>query len=492
MKKIIIITFTLIFAMLSAHSQDESDALRYSQDLPLGTARSISMSGAFGALGGDFSSIRINPAGLGVYRGSEFTITPGYSYILGVSDFKNNSFEDFKPSLKISNLGFVGHFASDDEEGWVGASFAIGYNLIQNYNLSMTIEGINENSSYADYFMQWANGYSPDMLDPYYEGLAYDTRIIDNPGGVYETPVLLGEKQKHTISSEGTKGEYLFAFGANYNHQLYFGASFTIDKISYSNTTKHTEEYTNNLANNYNSFTFTKEYDTEGTGYSFQFGTLFKPVQFIRLGASVRFPTLYSLEDAYYNTMENVTDTATYSAQPYDPQNDETLDEGVSQYTLSTPFKFTGSAAFIFEKQGLISIDYDYYNYSKLQLKPDGSGDDFSTVNKEYIEALYQPTSNIRVGGEYRIGIFALRGGAGLYQTPYKNAGDFTDGGYTTYSLGFGFREKGYFVDVGYMFSNHQEDYALYDLPDNTNMPDPISNNTTQKHRFLITLGLRF
>jgi hypothetical protein len=38
------------------------------------------MAGAFGSLGGDFASVSQNPAGLGVYRSSEFTITPEYYY----------------------------------------------------------------------------------------------------------------------------------------------------------------------------------------------------------------------------------------------------------------------------------------------------------------------------------------------------------------------------------------------------------------------------
>ena len=51
----------------------ELDALQYSQDGLFGNARFTAMSGAFGALGGDFSSIVSNPAGVAVFTKNEFS-----------------------------------------------------------------------------------------------------------------------------------------------------------------------------------------------------------------------------------------------------------------------------------------------------------------------------------------------------------------------------------------------------------------------------------
>ena len=51
-----------------ANAQTDIDALRYSQTSIAGTARFTSMAGAFGALGGDFSSLATNPAGVAIYR----------------------------------------------------------------------------------------------------------------------------------------------------------------------------------------------------------------------------------------------------------------------------------------------------------------------------------------------------------------------------------------------------------------------------------------
>ena len=78
-----------IFLMISCNvfAQSHLDAYRFSQQDYEGTARFTSMGGAFGALGGDFTSLSLNPAGVGVYRSSEFTITPTISYNKVNSDY---------------------------------------------------------------------------------------------------------------------------------------------------------------------------------------------------------------------------------------------------------------------------------------------------------------------------------------------------------------------------------------------------------------------
>ena len=69
MKKITYILFSLILSA-PLFAQSEIDALRFSQEDIQGTARAMSMGGAFGALGGDQTGVSINPAGIAVYRSS--------------------------------------------------------------------------------------------------------------------------------------------------------------------------------------------------------------------------------------------------------------------------------------------------------------------------------------------------------------------------------------------------------------------------------------
>src|SRR5665647_3418232 len=69
MAMIVVLNCTLIIA------QTEFDAQKYVQTDINGTARYMGMGGAFGALGGDASAIKDNPAGLGIYRKSELSGT---------------------------------------------------------------------------------------------------------------------------------------------------------------------------------------------------------------------------------------------------------------------------------------------------------------------------------------------------------------------------------------------------------------------------------
>ncbi|MBN1157969.1 MAG: hypothetical protein JXA61_01200, partial [Bacteroidales bacterium] len=159
-----------IFAI--AHSQYVADALRYSQSYPSVTARSMAMGGAFTSLGGDFSSVYLNPAGLGLYRGSEFVVSPGLAYAGVKSRYYSQNNEDYKYQFMLGNLGYVGNYTSGRENGLVSASYAVGYLRLNNLSNDIYIRGINENNSLADYFMDYANGTEPEYLEPFYERLA--------------------------------------------------------------------------------------------------------------------------------------------------------------------------------------------------------------------------------------------------------------------------------------------------------------------------------
>ena len=74
MKKIV---FALLLCGLPLflNAQDAFDVLQMSQTELRGSSRFQSMAGAFGALGGDISTLTQNPAGIGVYRNSDIGIT---------------------------------------------------------------------------------------------------------------------------------------------------------------------------------------------------------------------------------------------------------------------------------------------------------------------------------------------------------------------------------------------------------------------------------
>ena len=78
MIRFLVIALAIITTIVNA--QNEVDALRYSTHNISGTARYSSMGGAFGSLGGEFSALSSNPAGIGMYQLGELTFTPSIHF----------------------------------------------------------------------------------------------------------------------------------------------------------------------------------------------------------------------------------------------------------------------------------------------------------------------------------------------------------------------------------------------------------------------------
>ena len=94
----------------SAYSQGITEAVRYSSGFNSPTARVLGVGGAFGAMGGDISSLNINPAGIGDYNKGEFVFGTSINnvssdaFIVGLeSDNQKKNSSRFL----VDNLGFV-------------------------------------------------------------------------------------------------------------------------------------------------------------------------------------------------------------------------------------------------------------------------------------------------------------------------------------------------------------------------------------------------
>ena len=108
MKKISLIIFSsLVVAWSSSvNAQTPGDLLKLSQyDYSLSTARSAAMGGAFVSLGADLASISINPAGLGMYRGSEVGISLSVLSTDISSDYLKRTGNASKTKFAPNNIG---------------------------------------------------------------------------------------------------------------------------------------------------------------------------------------------------------------------------------------------------------------------------------------------------------------------------------------------------------------------------------------------------
>ncbi|NWJ53395.1 MAG: hypothetical protein HXX14_21360 [Bacteroidetes bacterium] len=487
MKKLVISLIALLTASTTLMAQNEVDALRFSRLMYGGSARYMSLGGAYGAVGADFSATSTNPAGMGLYKRSEVSFTPAITTNKASSTFGGYLNEDTKYGVNIGSAGIVMVFGNPNNSTnseWRSFQWGFGYNRLASFNNNYLIKGKNTSSSILQNYIDRAKGTAPADLSPFDTQLAYDVNLIyrDDPNqNIYTADFLKvklfpGVDQTKSIQTKGGIGETVFAGSANYMDRIYFGASLGILSLRYEEESTFTE--TPSVSNTIPEFTSLTKYDYQlikGTGYNLKVGVIFRATDWLRLGAAVHTPALFTKLNIDYNSsMSSTFKTSSFNATKDSPNGTYTFD-------MTTPMKVIGSAAIVIGKSGLISADYELVDYSASRLRPSS---DF-TVENQRIQDKYTSTSNFRLGGEYRLGMLSFRGGYGIFGSPYKS--NVNDGQGTLYSLGVGYRSADYFVDLGYSSYQMTEDYYLYGGSAQNAASVKTTNNT-----FMVTFGVKF
>jgi hypothetical protein len=486
MKTITIISFAL-FSVVSSNAQTDVDAFRYSGNSITGTARFTAMSGAFGALGGDFSSLSYNPAGIGIYRTFEFTFTPSIYVGSTSTNFAGETNNVRKYNFNIGNIGLIyTRKISNDENspGWKSWSFGLGYNRLLNFHNRSFYKGVNNSSSLLDNFSESANGTDPSNLDGFFEGLAYNTYLINPDANLNYSSVIPDGKeiQKRTDESRGSIGETVFTFGGNYSNRLFLGGTLGFKSLRYVDNSTYEEVDPDTAIPYFNRFKLQQDLTTRGVGFDLKVGMIYKVNDLVRLGFAVETPTWYSLHDEYKNSMSGTLDTGvtkTFTAESPD---------GAFDYDYTSPFKAMGSIALVFAQHGLLSADYQFSDYGESRF--DASGAQFSDVNS-LISQKYIETHTVRIGTEWLYDNFSFRGGVSMVTSPlndlYKaGSSDFTKKGF---SLGIGYREDDLFFDIGYARTQSNEFYQPYQLQTEA---VPGVKSTVVSNNFTMTLGVKF
>ncbi|HCE57578.1 MAG TPA: hypothetical protein DER09_07130 [Prolixibacteraceae bacterium] len=497
MKKYIFLFSIVLLVPVASMAQDLADALRYSNISAAGTARAGAMGNAFGALGGDFTSASINPAGLGLYRSSEFTITPVSMNTSVESKYYGTSREDSDYKFALNNISYVNtiSMAGTNEAGIVSMSLGIGYNRIKDFNSYGIIQGFDVNGSYLDYFADRANR---GIWSDYYEKLAWKTDVLlyDENNDEYWSDLQDAEykqSQRKTISKSGSIDEYSIVASFNFNHKLYLGISWGINDLYYSESSRLYENDDNNNIPYFNNMEFNSNLNTWGTGHNFKFGAIYKPINEVRLGVSIHTPTWYRLQDDFSTSM-NTSITYADGSETYD----ESSPYNEYDYRLQTPLRATFSGAFVIGKVGLLSADYELVNYSNAKLRDGGDGYDFYSENTDIGEA-YKTSGNLRLGGELVASKnFRLRGGfeyhgSAFESTAFNASQKNADANLLVYSGGIGYYAGKFFADLTYRYSTITEYDALYPTPHLEAYPIPeMASLKSVKNDVLFTLGFRF
>ncbi len=489
MKKAFLI-FVATLSIFTMKAQIASDALRYSY-IPQygGTARAIGVGGSMGAIGGDFSTLSTNPAGLATYRSGEFIFSPSFhgaktTSLLekGGKDAVTQRFSKFS----IDNLGLVFNNNGDPSSKWKTRNFAIGFNRLQDFGSNLFFEGTTT-GSIAARFRDQAN----------IEGLdVFESKLADSTGAIY-TKTLNGVRKYTTdfdlnpaagiyksqvIETRGGVNEMVVSYAGNYNEKLQIGGTIGVPFVRFTETKTYNEDDVRKEVPFFEKLQFDQNLTTSGVGINAKIGAIVRPTNSIRLGLAIHTPTKYRMNDGYNNKLYYVyTDSLRYTTEAASP-------EGEFKYKLSTPWRFIGSAGFIIGKSGFISTDVEWADYSKsnfaLEKEYVVTQNDVNTqITKRYKSAL-----NIRVGGEYVYDIFRFRAGVGLNGSPRQDK-DFWN---TTYNAGVGLRGKYFFMDFAFQQRTQKENYTPYKvLITQTNTEQNVTNTYTYND-YILTFGIKF
>lgn len=501
MKNIFLFIGVLSMTFLSA--QDITDALRYSQQDILGTARYRGMSGAFGALGGDVSALHINPAGSAVFANSSGSLTLSNASIENEANYFNSSTNTSSSNLNLNQLGAVFIYNSSNQSSMLNKiSFGVTYDQTTDNVDSFAAFG-RANNSIDEYFISEAQGIPLDLLtlrsgesstalydflgnsEGYgaqqaflgHESLLIEANDLDDSENTsYFSNVGSGSfDQEYYYESTGLNGKFSVNLGAQIHDDFYVGVNLNSHFISYDKTTEFLE-FNTNTDSYINEVIFDNTLSTTGAGFSAQVGMIAKVSNMLRLGFSLESPTWY-----------NIQEETTQAIQTFSNANEVfTVAPNVvnifPEYELITPAKATGSAAILFGQRGLISIDYSYKDYSTTEFRS-YENIDFSSQNNA-IENNLQGASTIKIGGELRNGNWSFRGGGSYEESPYKNDLILSDKVGVSFGIGYNFGKVKF--DFAYDTSYQERSEQFYPNSGFSNAVaiDSYRNNLT------FTLGL--
>lgn len=392
---------------LALIAQNPIDAYQLSQPELRGTARFMSMAGAFGALGGDLSTLSQNPGGIGVYRSSEVGLTFNIDCQSSNTDYQGFKMSDSQTKFYLNNIGIVGTLRLNNSAvpnlnlGFTynkGASFSRRYKggIPQlKTSLSNYIAGIANNYHLNEGDVRTTNNYDPynpgygQRFVPWSAILGYDSYLI-NPEGNPEDPIWQGQfgngttgSGQYNVVESGSLDEYNIVVGGNFANKVFWGMNFDIVSVDYSISSVWGENLKDAYVYDPNvgsvgrmdaNWALSNLYNVSGTGFNYQLGVIVKPIQELRIGLAFHTPTWYHLTEHFY--AENVDYSYPFQKDPQDPANSvpgndyATTNNGDPSYNninLTSPWKVIASIAGVFGSKCIVSFDYEWNGFKNME-----------------------------------------------------------------------------------------------------------------------------
>ena len=519
MKKLFL-ALSLSLVMMGAGAQTVYDAMNIAQKDLNGTARFVGMGGAMGALGGDVTTMGTNPAGIGIYRSNDASITFGYNMNTTESNFDGNRFEHNKCRWSFDNAGFVYAMKIGNQTALRYANF--GFNSTRSKSLYRNLSMNGLMGAFDGYYLSQVRT----MAQQAQENDAYISTDFDSPkiwndyeagwlgvmgvkGGLLDgalNAVVPDEVDALFQSRErGGVDQYNFNMAFNVNDRFYFGATIGAYDVDYKKYALYDEDYGN--GEGYSLESFNRIY---GSGFDVKLGFIARPFEDspLRIGLAVHTPTWYAL--TYETGAELATDvflddnpqTTRLMASTYSDLNGPM----VRDFKLETPWGINASLGYTVGSMLALGAEYEYEDYSSMKFKyPEGDEMAWETGESDLC---LKATHTLRLGMELKpASQFALRAGYNFTSAAFNDDAvkalpvnsintdtEFSNSKELhTATIGLGYRGKMFYADLAYKYSWQKADfYPFYNEIGNdivSAMPTKVDNSRSQ---VLLTLGLRF
>lgn len=488
---------TLLLA-IGANAQNEEDVLRIRDVHTGGTGRSNGIANAFGALGADAAAATINPGSMGLYRTSEFSLTPAFEVNEINSSFYGNSATDTRSKFHFTNLGIVINNPSDKGNVF-SSTFGLVFDRQASHQWRSIASAEDTPSSILQGFANEANGTRDDSLGivfPFTSGLAWETYGIDpgfflDPNGdtipnQYVSAIPFGSRtsQLHTIETKGSSTSTSIFYSANYKDQLYFGAAVGIVSHRFTRTTVHRETTLDEGLDLMGS-TYSEELTTTGNGADIKLGVVARVGERVRLGAAFHSPQWMQFNDGFVTEMRtnfrspDINGRTSYFADS---------PEGLFAYRVNTEWRTVLSAAYFASANGLVSVDYEYSDPRRSRFR---SSDrllnpyDFAFENN-VIAGAFRRVHSVRIGTEWRYGVWYYRLGWGIVPNAFRVNETRHAQSMKTYAGGIGFRKTHFSVDLGLNYVDNSRVFFQYDPA----VVEPTFESR-RSYRAMLTFGFR-
>ena len=499
-----ILIFSCLFLTghaLFAQSGYFEDAYRFGHVKPSGSSRIMGIGGTQWSIGGDVSNIAGNPAGLGFFRTSEASVSLGYSDWKVNTNYLGQNKSYSTTNFNLPNLSYVMANPKLDlgRSAFKGGAFGISIQRIANFNTEYGFFSDEiGNTSIIDFYLQDANGIPESQIESFgITGLAYSTyqinpvifddngNVINNPN-TYDSFVTGFPFQDENVLQEGNSNQITFSYGANFNHKVFVGGSLGIRNLSFSSIKTYNEEFPDGPLI---SSSLGERLYINGSGINLNLGLIYKPIDYVNLGFTFQTPTWYALNEEYEASM-----TANYDNYEFEQEGvtlgrvEAVSDFILGSYNLNTPLKLGGGATFFLGKNGFISADVDWVDYSNANIK---SRDFDEGPDNQAIKSTYTSTINYRFGAEFRFNVLRLRGGYAYYGDPIANS-EF-DRSTNQISGGIGAKFNSFSIDLALINQSSKGLYSSYQVLDaQNNNIGPVTELENKIFTGMLTVGFNF